>query len=251
MTRTTRILIGVVLLAAAAGAYWMLLLSPKREESTKLSTQVDLARAELTQTQSTLADYAKAKSAYRENYRSVVRLGKAVPADDDTRSLLVQLDSAAKRSGVNFASLDVMQGAVASPGSTVATTQPGSTTPGAVSAGAFSTMPFNFSFVGDFETLSNFLSRVERFVTVKGDNVAVDGRLLRVDSITLQPGDKGWPTIQAQIGAVSFLVPDGTNQAPDAAAGGNAASGGGTASSTSSSPNTTPSTSATNASDLR
>jgi Tfp pilus assembly protein PilO len=247
VTRNIRILIGVVVLAAAAGAYWMLLLSPKREQSTKLSTQVDLVQAEVTQAKATLADYSKAKSAYRKNYRSVVGLGKAVPADDDTRSLLVQLDTAAKRSGVNFASLDVMQGAASSPGATVATTQPGSTTPGAVSAGAFSTMPFNFSFVGDFATLSSFLSRVERFVTVKGDNVRVNGRLLRIDSITLQPGDGGWPAIQAQVGAVSFLVPDGTSQAP--AAGGTAATG--TSTSTSSSPNTTPSTSATNASDLR
>ena len=249
MTRNTRILIGVVVLAAAAGAYWMLLLSPKRAESTKLSTQVDLVQAEVTQAKATLADYSKAKSAYRENYRSVVGLGKAVPADDDTRSLLVQLDTAAKRSAVDFASLDVMQGATSTPGATVATTQPGSTTPGAVSAGAFSTMPFNFSFVGDFSKLSNFLSRVERFVTVRGDKVVVNGRLLRIDSITLQPGDGGWPTIQAQVGAVSFLVPDGASQAPDAAAGGTAAAG--TSTSTSSSPNTTPSTSATNASDLR
>ena len=39
----------------------------------------------------------------RANYATVVRLGKAVPADDDVRSLIVQLDSAAERSNVDFA----------------------------------------------------------------------------------------------------------------------------------------------------
>ena len=38
----------------------------------------------------------------QDQLRDVARLGKAVPADDDTRSLVVQLDAAAKRSGVDF-----------------------------------------------------------------------------------------------------------------------------------------------------
>ena len=49
-------------------------------------------------------------------------------------------------------------------------------------------MPFTFSFTGDFATLGDFFSRLERFVSLKGDKITVSGRLLRVESISLQPG---------------------------------------------------------------
>ena len=37
----------------------------------------------------------------------VARLGKAVPADDDVRSLMVQINSAADRSGVDFRTISI------------------------------------------------------------------------------------------------------------------------------------------------
>ena len=49
----------------------------------------------------------------RRTTRRVARLGKAVPADDDVRSLLVQLDSAAKRAKVDFRSITLSGGASA------------------------------------------------------------------------------------------------------------------------------------------
>jgi hypothetical protein len=101
-------------------------------------------------------------------------------------------------------------------------------------------MPFSFSFGGDFESLSNFFSRLERFVTVKGDKIAVDGRLLRIESISLTPGPDGWPALTAQIGASSYIVP--LAQDPAASAGAGATSGG---ASTSTSTGTSPSTGTT------
>jgi predicted nucleic acid-binding protein len=217
VTRTYRILIGVVVIGAAAAAYWMLLLSPKRQEAADLETKVSVSQAQLAQTRTTLADYESAKSKYQANYAQLVRLGKAVPADDDTRSLVVQVDAAAKRSGVGFDNIDLVAGASAAPaGSNVATAK--STTglpPGAVDGGGFAVMPFSLAFVGQFGTLSNFFTRIERFVSVDGDKIAVDGRLLRIEKITLTPADTGWPNIQANIAASAYVVPNGT----DAAAG--------------------------------
>ena len=69
-------------------------------------------------------------------------------------------------------------------------------------------MPFSLNFSGQFNTLGDFLSRLERFVTVKGDKISVNGRLLRVESISLKPGDGGWPALNAQIGASSYIVPE-------------------------------------------
>jgi Tfp pilus assembly protein PilO len=242
------LLVGVVA-AAAIGAYWMLVLSPKRKEAADLSTKVATQQAQLAQTQSLLANYQKAKEAYKANYTTLVRLGKAIPADDDVRSLLVQLDAAAKRSGVDFQNIDVGQGGSSASSSlptTTATSGASSAPPGAVSAGSFSAMPFSFSFAGDFDGLSNFFTRLERFVTLRGDKISVDGRLLRVESISLQPGEGGWPAISAQIGASSYIVP--LAQDPGAAASGAAAGGTSTSTSTSTSTGTSTSSSTTSTS---
>ena len=83
-----------------------------------------------------------------------MRLGKAVPSDDDTRSLVVQLDATAKRSGVDFDTINV-NGSGAGAASGVAGAAP--MAPGAVNAGAFSAMPFSFSFSGEFRTLGRLL----------------------------------------------------------------------------------------------
>ena len=48
-------------------------------------------------------------------------------------------------------------------------------------------MPFSFSFTGTFDTLGNFFSRLESFVTLKGDQIDVSGRLLRVESLSSSP----------------------------------------------------------------
>ena len=70
-------------------------------------------------------------------------------------------------------------------------------------------MPFNFTFTGQFSTLSNFLSRLERFVAVQGDQISVNGRLLRVDGLSLKPAEDGWPGLQVNIAASSYIVPKG------------------------------------------
>src|SRR4029079_9283080 len=94
VTKNPKLLIAVVALVAVLGAYWMLVLSPKREQISKLDGQVAAAQNDLQQAQATLGTYEKPQSAYKANYATVVRLGKAMPADDDVRSLMVQLDAA-------------------------------------------------------------------------------------------------------------------------------------------------------------
>jgi Tfp pilus assembly protein PilO len=201
VTRTYKIALVAIVAAAAVGGYWKFALAPKRAEVAALDQQVATAQAQLAQTQNLIVTYKGARDAYASNYATVVRLGKAVPADDDTRSLLVQLNAAADRSGVDFDTINVNGGGASSGGATAVT-------PGAINVGAFSAMPFNLSFSGDFGTLGNFFSRLERFVSLNGDQIAVSGRLLRVESIALQPGEDGWPALNAQIGASAYIVPD-------------------------------------------
>jgi hypothetical protein len=207
VSRSIRILLAAAIAVVAFGGYWKLALAPKRVEAADLAKQVAAQQAQLDQSQRLVATYKGAKLAYKANYAAVVRLGKAAPADDDTRSLVVQLDAAAKRSDTAFASIDVGGGS----GSSQTTSTGGAsatTAPGAINTGAYSVMPFSLAFTGNFASLENFLGRLQRFVTIKGDKVLVNGRLLRVESISLQPGDQGWPGLNAVVTASSYIVPD-------------------------------------------
>ena len=214
MSRTYRILIVVVLTVLAGGGYFKLVLAPKQKEADALAVQVATKQQELAQTQALIATYKGARDDYKQNYATVVRLGKAVPTDDDTRSLLVQLDTSAKRAGVAFDTINVS--ANGSPGPAVGGATPAKVTPGAINVGAFSAQPFSFSFRGDFDTLGEFFSRIDQFVTLKGDAINVRGRLMHVETIALTPGTKGWPTLVAQVKASSYIVPEAATPAAGA-----------------------------------
>jgi len=235
VSRTFRILIVAVVALGAVGGYWKLVLAPKRAQVAELDTRVAYQQAELVQTQSLIATYQGARDEYKANYATVVRLGKAVPTADDTRSLVVQLDAASKRSGVDFDTINLNGGSAE-----------GGIAPGAISAGAFSAMPFSFSFTGTFDSLGNLFSRLERFVSLKGEEIAVSGRLLRVESISLAPGEGGWPAMSAQVGASSYIVPEGQGAAAPATAAAGTAPATATETTT-----TTASTGASTGSDVR
>lgn len=227
MTRTNRILIAVVAIAAATGAFYFLMLAPKREQVTKLDSDIAAKQAELTQAKQTLATYEKARAGYKANYTTLARLGKAVPSDDDVRSLMVQLQSAAAGTGVDFEKIELASGFAGGTGSAPAPTETPSgqlaSAPGAVpvAGGALSAMPFSFTFNGGFFDLSTFLARLEHFVTANNDRLNVTGRLLRLESVSIAPGPTGFPHMQAQIGAATYVVPPlvGVSGAPTLAAG--------------------------------
>lgn len=204
MSRTYKILLVLVVAVLAGGGYWKLALAPKRAEAADLEERVAVAEAQLAQQQALVNTYRGAQKDYKANYETVVRLGKAVPTDDDTRSLLVQLDTSAKRAGAGFDAINVNGGGAADDGT-------GTAAPGAISAGAFSAMPFSFGFTGTFASLADFFSRLERFVSLKGDTIKVNGRLIRVESLTLAPAEDGWPGMQASVGASAYIVPEATD----------------------------------------
>lgn len=201
----SRILLAVVAAVAATAAFYFLMLSPKREQIAELDTQIAAKKTELASNQQLVSDYQSAKTGYRTAYASVVRLGKAVPVDDDVRSLVVQIDGAAHRSKVDFQSINVGGGGGAASPAAADPAAAGKLPPGAtVGPAGFPVMPFTFTFDGSFYRLSDFFRRLESFVSVRNQNVSVTGRLLTLDSLTLQPTK--FPNITAQVGATSFLV---------------------------------------------
>jgi hypothetical protein len=244
LSRTNKILLAVFAAAAVAGAFWFLILSPKREEAAKLQTDVAAKQSELAQAQQQMAGYERARAAYKANYAKFARIGKAVPGDDDVRSLLVQLDSASSKANVDFNTLSVGGGAAAADPSTAPAG--GETTlakaPGLVPIGStgVSALPFTLTFSGSFFGLSDFFNRLEHFVSVRNDKVNANGRLLRIETLKLSPGSAGWPSMRAEVGAASYVIDP--LDAPGAAAAGGTTTPGTTATPASTSGGSTPST---------
>jgi Tfp pilus assembly protein PilO len=208
VSANNRIIAAVVALVAAAGAFYMFALKPQRQEAADLQGKISTKQGELDAARALLASNTQAREQYREAYAAVVRLGKAVPADDDVKSLMVQLDSAAKSAKVDFRSIDVTAGASAAPtsnsaGAAAAVQLP----PGAtVGPAGFPVMPFSFAFTGSFFDLNDFFKKINKMVQAKGDKLRVDGRLLTLDGLQLQPDSAGFPHIRATVNATSYLV---------------------------------------------
>ena len=223
MTRTNKILLAVVAALVAAAGFYYLALAPKRDEIAKLDKDIAAKQAELEQARLVLADYEQARASYKANYAKLVKLGKAAPADDDVNSLVVQLESTAGRAGVGFEKIELGT-ATAAPAANAATdtAQPATgelaSAPGAVpvSGGVLSAMPFSFAFSGSFFDLSTFFTKLEHFVTVNNNRIDATGRLLRLETLKIAPSTAGFPRMEAQVGAATYIVPpaEGVEGAP-------------------------------------
>ena len=110
MTQRDRIVVIVVITLVALGGFWMFALKPKRKEASDLGQKLEQAhqRVDTAHGQVTAGDAARA--GYARNYSTVARLGKAVPVDDDVPSLVYQLDSTAKETGVDFRQVKLSSG---------------------------------------------------------------------------------------------------------------------------------------------
>jgi len=135
------IMVGVALLGLTI-AFWVMILSPKRQEASDLSQQVSDLRASVQQQQQLAAFAEQAKSSFGQNYHRLVVLGKAVPEDSDQASLLVQLNGLAQRAGVSFRALSLdASAAVAAPVATLTTPAPGTAAGDASPSSTTSTPP--------------------------------------------------------------------------------------------------------------
>jgi Tfp pilus assembly protein PilO len=211
MTRTNKILLAVTALIVAGAAFYFLALTPKREEIAKLDADIATKQAEIEQARQQLASYEQARASYKANYSRLVRLGKATPGDDDVQSLLVQLEAAAGTAGVDFEKIELGSSSAGAPAATDGQPAGGelASAPGAVpvAGGVLSAMPFKFSFSGSFFDLTTFFSKLEHFVTVNNRQIDATGRLLRLETLKISPGSAGFPGMQAEIGAATYIVP--------------------------------------------
>jgi Tfp pilus assembly protein PilO len=89
--------------------YWFLILAPKRKEAGEVSNQLTQAESKRDSAQSQLSHLMGAKNSFATDYATVIRLGKSVPTSLDMASLMVQLNNAAKGTGIEFLKVDAGQ----------------------------------------------------------------------------------------------------------------------------------------------
>lgn len=107
MSRRDTYIVTVIAALAAVAAFWFLALAPKREKLSALDQDVASAQQALDQAKQEKVKFAQDQVAFPRLYASLGRLGKAVPAEEDVPSLLVQLNHAAAKANVNFHSVEL------------------------------------------------------------------------------------------------------------------------------------------------
>jgi len=310
LTDRDRKVVLIVLPLLVVAVYWFLVLSPKRKEATKLGAQVTQAQQARDEAVSQANSLEQAKASFDKQYSEMVKLGKAIPTQVDMPSLIVQLDSAAKGTGIQFGDIKVGARVAAAPTSTT-TPSTGSTAPPVAAGGTqasttfgkaaesannaaaqgnaqavqqsglsaddantstagktglpigggagvsatpitagqpvpgLDTVPLTFTFGGKFNNLAQFFHRLKRFVHIANNKIAVQGRLITIDSLKFTSSATNFPNIEADVSATVYLSPkDGGTTAGATAQGPATTTPGATSSSSSSSASDSSSSSA-------
>jgi Tfp pilus assembly protein PilO len=241
MGSSNRLIVSILAVAALAIAFWLLALSPKRQEADKLGTEIEQLQVSLAEAQSKVTEAAAAKREFPADYRQLVVLGKAVPAGDETSSLFVELNHVASRSRVKFESI-VLSGsgetaeappsaapppAEAAPPATPAASSPSASAVPAAAAippteaaasvlplgatigtAGLGVMPYNLNFSGDFFHVADFIKGIDSLVDTGDGEVAVDGRLITLDGFALNADPElGFPHLDANFAVTTYLTP--------------------------------------------
>lgn len=214
-------ILGVVVLAIA---FWAMALSPKRDEVAKLDEQVEQVEVSLSQHRAEIFAGEEARKDFADEYQRLVVLGKAVPGDDDTASLLVQVSHIADGAGVRFSNLTLSaegsteseaaeapapggEGVPISPTEAAAAAMPLGAT---VGPAGLAVMPYTLTFDGSFFKIADFIKGLDSLVATQKEEVAVDGRLLTVNGFSLQAAPNAeFPALQATFSVTTYLTPPG------------------------------------------
>ena len=191
-----------------------------------------------------MASALQAKENYDAAYHRLVVLGKAVPDDADTPSLITQITGIADEAGVDFRTLTLSEGAVATPPAAPAPVEPAEgedaaegeapaegedaaapVDPAAATEAAAAAlpigatvgpaglpvMPYDLGFRGDFFQIADFLAGLDALVSSNPSapgKLGVEGRLFTVGGFTLE-GDsaEGYPMLEVKMSVIAYVAP--------------------------------------------
>jgi Tfp pilus assembly protein PilO len=209
--------------AALLAALWLMALSPKRAENATVQENVAAAQVRLDAARTGLASYQTAKKQYPGMLSELKRLDEAVPARGAIPKLLRQLQ---KRARARKSDLQVVAlqpgGAPATPPAAGASLTPGATS----GTGGVATLPFQFTYTGEYFDLLHVLGAARKAVSVKSGDLKIDGRLVTIEGISFQRADPNDPLIKASVSATAYIAAAPVAPKPSAIPAANATQGG-------------------------
>ncbi len=188
MTTRDRLVLMTLVVLGLLAAGWLMEVSPERDKAASLDAKVGAAKAQLATAESQLAEAKGAQAQYGIAYASIVRLGQAVPADQQVPSLVYELDQASNGKKVEFNSIT----SSASGGGGGSLSSSSASAASAAASAGFTQMPFTFIFEGTYVDLYHLLNQVQGF-TVQGGagTIHVSGRLLTIQGASLELSTSG------------------------------------------------------------
>jgi Tfp pilus assembly protein PilO len=179
--RTLGVIVGVLVLAYAAGGYF-LVVSPKKSEAAKLEKDVAAATTELAAARA--AAVVVPDDTQPIAVADVFRLATAMPSTPDMPGILLELSRIAEETGIRFSSITPQQ---------------------AVPVGAYYSVPVDVALDGTFYALSDFLFRMRTLVTVRRGELHASGRLFSINSIDFSESNEGFPRLTANLALNAYV----------------------------------------------
>ncbi len=240
MGSSNRLIVSILVVAAVAVGFWMLLLGPKREEASELSSEAGRLHVALSEAQAKATEATAAQREFPSDYRQLVVLGQAAPEGDETSSLLVELNTIAEAAQVRFDSIQLegssetasVPAPAPAPEAAPATPSPGapsgavpasSTVPpteaaasvlplgASIGPAGLAVMPYGLTFNGNFFQIANFVKGIDSLVHAGAESkVGVNGRLVTLDgfSLTAEEAEEGKSsTLNANFSVTTYVTP--------------------------------------------
>jgi Tfp pilus assembly protein PilO len=204
-SESTKTVLGVAFVVVIAAAFWLILLSPKRDKSNELKSQATTISNELRSVEAQAAEAREAKKDFASDYTELLQLGKAVPAEASTSSLLVELTGLGAITKTSFVGISLnSEGSSEAP----AEGEGELLAPLGSQAGpsGLLTMPYSVEFAGGFFQVANFIQRLDAMVKTHTDSIEAHGRLVTIDGFELVTGQLEGSKALSEILAAHFTV---------------------------------------------
>ena len=180
-----------LLIVAAVGFF--LLVKPKMDESSSLDERITEFRGKV---DVALAAQRQGTPGGSIRVADLFRLTRAMPESIDMAGVILELNSVAERSGVDFVSI--------SPAAPVA------------APAGYQSVPIKLTFEGNYYDLTDFLFRMRNLVVVRDGELETAGRLFTLDGLDIVEGTGGFPQVQAGLTVSAYTFAPGAAPAPGA-----------------------------------
>ena len=242
MKSSDRTILIVLPLIALAIGFYLLVLAPKQREAGDLQDKADSLAAEIETSEGAITTAEAARSSFAKNYADMVKLGTAVPEDDDQATLIHDLDAMGTENDLDFQAFAVSEDAAgattsapappasgtdssstatstdstATETSTTTTTAPTEASAAALPLGAavgpagLPVTPYTLTYYGGFFDMAGLFSDLDNRVKVNdaGTDPIAHGRLMTVDGFAMSADPvKGFPSVAAEIAVTTYMVP--------------------------------------------